>query len=434
MALLGPELEGSIHQVSELGPILLKMDSSGANVTEAMLATLQQFWNSGSRHEVLEYFKEYFWKLWFQLDVNQLYEWHSRFCEAGAPLESPLIAGSLLPFLGGGLRFSLAQLANTLLGEGENMLTDMTRRLGSLDSEVVARALSESNDFRNKFDAMTGYRSGSSKYFPRSEGICKVIYDSGLDDFDSSMSVEVVPYYREAAMLETRIEAHAGRFNSTLLVEGVTDYQGKPKPSYFMDVFDDAFRRRNRIRHIIVEFPETDDPWVRDRLQRDAAVPLLAPLDPEAIIFSSDLDELFDVTQLEEYRKICSEGPVAVTSAVIMHCLSNISNTRWMHPKTFFRKHLPESLSAMRLILMKLGPLAGWHLTYFGDSNFIMDKLNAFAHTEKEPDPNEIISSVRNTGVDIASLEIYENLPEVVRRKWSSCTVHSNCDSVFPTR
>ena len=430
MALLETETEESSTQMTPLRALLQSLDENKQLSTNSLLRTLEYFWDLGDYFESSLYLKEYFWNIWLELDLQRLVAWHSRFCAAGMTLESPLLAASILPFLGSRLRFSIAQLATMQMGDSANVVMEIASRLSSSDSDVVAKALVDSNDFRNKFDAATGYNTGISSFFPRTNALAKIVYDSGLDDFDGSMSVEVVPYYREAEMLQTRLEAHGGLFDSILLIEGATDYQGKSKPSYFKEVFDDEFRRSNRIRHIIVDFPVTEDPWVRERLQRDAAISLLAPLDPEAIIFSSDLDELFDVKQLDVYRQICSEGPVAVESSLITHCITNVSSSSWLHPKMFLRKHLPESLSALRLLAWKIGPKAGWHLTYFGDKNFIVDKLNAFAHTESSPDPNEILGDVEKAELDAGKLEVLEQMPESIKKRWSSCVLHANCNSV----
>ncbi len=430
MAVSMPESGQSTEKPSRVFDALSELERSGSFQPSDVLDVLERFWDTGDREESAAYFKKYFWLVWFQLDIHRLQGWHNRFCEIGRPSDSPYLAGALLPFLSSSLRFSIAQLASMSLGEDAVRLQEIALGLGSADTGVMRASLVASNDKRNKFDSSTGYSVGSSMFFPAANAIGEIIYDSGLDGFDDSMSVEVIPYYRESAMLETRLAAHDGRFDSILLVEGATDYQGKSKPSYFMQVFDEDFRLRNRIRHIIVEFPQTDDPWVRERLQRDAAVSLLAPLDPNAMIFSSDLDELFDVGFINYYREICRDGPVAVTSILITHCLSNIARNSWLHPKMFLRKHMPESLSALRLIAGRIGPLAGWHLTYFGDEKFIADKLNAFAHTENEPDPSVIFDSVKGAQFDSGTVEIYKRLPVAVRDRWSRCALHDDCSSV----
>ena len=427
MSIFEPDSRRTQEEPSRVFDALCELESRGLLKPSEVLDVLESFWDSGDRDESGRLFKKYFWLIWFQLDIRRMQEWHNRFCEVGRSFDSPFIAGSLLPFLSSNLRFSLAQLASITLDQDEMRLREIALSLGSADSKVIRASLTESNEVRNKYDAMSGYSTGSFTFFRPTSSFGEIIYDSGLDGFDDSMSVEVVPYYRESKMLETRIAAHARKFESIVLVEGATNYIGKPKPSYFKEAFDEDFRRRNRIRHVIVDFPKTDDPWVRERLQRDAAIPLLAPLDPNAVIFSSDLDEIFDVRKFETYREICRDGPVAVTSLPIVHCIANISTNSWLHPKMFLRKHMPESLSALRIMVGRIGPVAGWHLTYFGDENFVVSKVNSSGHTEIDQDPNDIFDSVRQVQYDAGKLAIYQSMSSVIRGRWSSCTVHGNC-------
>ncbi len=430
MTVSDSELEQSGEAPSGVYDALCELERRGAFKGSALLDTLEHFWEIGEREAAAFYFKKFFWRVWFLMGNPRMQQWHDRFCEMGRIYETPFLAGSMLPFLGSNIRFSLAQLTSFSIGADATRLCDLATRLGSSDPNVMRDALIQSNDERNNFDALTGYSVGSSEFFPSTDSIGEIVYDSGLDDFDDSMSVEVIPYYRESAMLETRLAAHDGKFDSILLVEGATDYQGKPKPSYFMEVFDDEFRRRNRIRNIVVDFPKTTDPWVRERLQRDTAVSLLAPLHKDALIFSSDLDELFDVNQMASYLQICSNGPVSVTSIPFTHCIANMSDNLWLHPKMFLRKYLPESLSALRLIAERVGPIAGWHLTYFGDEKFIADKLKAFAHTEIEPNPNIVLDAVGVAEQNPRVGDVIMSLPTAVKDRWSKCTLHEECASL----
>ncbi|MDA8196131.1 MAG: hypothetical protein M0019_02790 [Actinomycetota bacterium] len=232
-----------------------------------------------------------FWKLLPYISNDQLLNWHYRFATLGYTNSSPLLAASLMPTIGAPLRFSLAQFAEAVLGVNTKELQNVALRLQSRVPGIVEEAIRDSNRMRKEFDDSTGYRISSAKYVPYSAKIASIIYDSGLDNFEQSRYVEVMPYYRESEMLRARIEAHRGKFDALVLVEGSATYQGKPKESYFLAEFDDSFRRRHNIRHIIVDFPETSDPWVRERLQRDAPVLILGSLDMNAFIYSSDLDE-----------------------------------------------------------------------------------------------------------------------------------------------
>lgn len=233
------------------------------------------------------------------------------------------------------------------------------------------------------------------EYLPYAPSPYEIVYDSGLSGFDTSMRVDVFPFFNETSMLRTRLRVLGSIFDAHLLIEGSTDYRGRSKKSVFLEEFSEDFRISHNIRHLIVDFPPTEDPWVRERLQRDAAVPIIISLPKDALIYSSDLDEIVNPSSfslIEEATNAAFEGMVSIEQDVYCGSFDGFqTDTRWLHPKAFRGRSVPESLSAARLETeLKIVPTAGWHLTYFGDADFVRTKLESFAHSEVEASPENI--------------------------------------------
>lgn len=224
-------------------------------------------------------------------------------------------------------------------------------------------------------------------------------------------------------MLETRLDLHSDIFESRILIEGATDYRGRPRESRFRRYFSEEFRISNKIRHIIVEFPVTDNPWMREKLQRDASVPLIAELDPDAFIFSSDLDELLNPESVSKIKDGTKGGPVSIHSEVYCNSINSgyQPDEVWCHPKAFLRSWLPESLSALRLSACPIIEYGGWHLSFFLSDEELLNKYNASAHVfdsetkPGHPTAEDYIKQIKQA----KSVEHPDNLPEVITKRWN---------------
>src|SRR5271165_7084860 len=84
------------------------------------------------------------------------------------------------------------------------------------------------------------------------------------------MIVDCFTFFDEFDVLEIRLKELSSVVDRFVLAEARQTFQGSPKPLYFQE---NAARFRpflNKIEHLIVDLPETDDPWVREGCQRNA--------------------------------------------------------------------------------------------------------------------------------------------------------------------
>jgi len=107
------------------------------------------------------------------------------------------------------------------------------------------------------------------------------------------MIVDCFPFCDELDLLQIRLEELSGVVDRFVLAEARCSFRGKPKPLYFQENTARFEPFLHKIEHLVVEFPETDDGWVREDYQRNALKRALENLPADASVFISDVDEIF---------------------------------------------------------------------------------------------------------------------------------------------
>lgn len=365
------------------------------------LAQTEALWTDGRQREAALCFSVYL-DLWTLLPPLEIIDkWSRRIATSNLDVIDPLLAIAWHHAVPARTRLSAALTGFERFGEYEYQIAAELASLmlpasirgvahtqsGSISEHQSAydRLLSYSEAARRRIDLSSFYLRARGEYLPPVPRAATVVYDSGLEEWEHARRVEVFPFFQETKMLETRLRSNGDAFSAYLLIEGATDYRGQQKSSVFQESFSEDFRRSNRIRHVIVDFPTTTNPWVRERLQRDAAMPFLMELESDALIISSDLDELIHPAALERIESATRIAPCAIEQDMYRGNLEGFyASTGWNHPKALRRLDLPESLSSLRLASLPSVKAGGWHLTYFGSRDEIWAKLRSFAHTEAD--------------------------------------------------
>lgn len=241
-------------------------------------------------------------------------------------------------------------------------------------------------------------------------------------------------FFNELDLLELRLHELHRHVDAFILVEAPWTFQGAPKPLFF----DDNRRRFRRflpqIRHVVVpDQPASPDPWQREYHQRNAIRRGLAGLRPTDLVLVSDADEIIRPAAIAEAeRRACFSfleldlyyyyldwlaqpwcrayaAPYATIAA-----MPDLSEPRSLDRK-YFETGIPESVV----------PQAGWHFSWAGGVQRMIDKLAAFSHTEPSVqawrDPAQLAAAVarREFFVDNAPLRpvTLDVLPGHVRRR-----------------
>jgi beta-1,4-mannosyl-glycoprotein beta-1,4-N-acetylglucosaminyltransferase len=244
--------------------------------------------------------------------------------------------------------------------------------------------------------------------------------------------IDCFTFYNELALLEFRLEYLYNYVDYFVLVEARYTHAGNPKELYY-DNNKDCFNKYNdKIIHIIVdEFPIAEksndywnsEYWVRERFQRNEIdkgiykIDKLNKLDYNDIIIISDLDEIPDRERLKEikYCKLYDNTRYVLCQDMYYYNINCKLNETWTHGKfvnystyinTFYRKpqEIRLSDSVYKEIKVEKG---GWHFSYFGNLNFIVNKIKNFAH--QEYNNNDFINLNKfRTAID-NNVSIYSN-------------------------
>jgi beta-1,4-mannosyl-glycoprotein beta-1,4-N-acetylglucosaminyltransferase len=206
-------------------------------------------------------------------------------------------------------------------------------------------------------------------------------------------------FYNELDLLTYRFNILNNFVDYFVIVESTHTFTGKEKRLYFNENIHLFEHLQHKIIHIIVEdFPfkypnihfNNREQWQNEYFQRNAisrGIDSISNLNPNDIIIISDVDEIPDPNILDRIKK----GYITITiQKLIMDFYYYNLNTKimeeWHAPKVIsYQKYRELNLSCDNIRnyhnVSKIQN-GGWHLSYFGDANFIQNKLNNFSHQE----------------------------------------------------
>jgi len=212
------------------------------------------------------------------------------------------------------------------------------------------------------------------------------------------MIVDCFTFFNELDMLEYRLTVvPADKF---VLVEATKTFSGKDKELFYEKNKVRYQKWADKIVHIVVDFPETGDAWARESFQRNAIDRGLKQLQLKEsdTILISDVDELPNPAILSKPYV----GLYALRQHAYYYNLTCFTTNSWLFPRIMnwgtYRYSSPQQCRTSRVNgIIEDG---GWHLSYFGNTEFIKTKLVSFSHTEysgdQYTDPKHIEDSINN--------------------------------------
>jgi len=221
------------------------------------------------------------------------------------------------------------------------------------------------------------------------------------------MIVDVFPFYNELEMLEYRLETLYPVVDKFVLVESTLTYRGTPKELFYEKNKNKFIKFSDKIIHVVDDemMVNPSNPWYNERHQRDYAgikVVMNMGLAPTDIIISCDVDEIPDPEIVKTLDTLLVYPIMALKMDMYYYTLEHKLTIDWIQPTAlhFFALQQIESLTQARHFPdKKIIPNAGWHLSYFGDPQFIINKLKNFAHAEfadAADVPEDVLRAVRN--------------------------------------
>lgn len=210
-------------------------------------------------------------------------------------------------------------------------------------------------------------------------------------------------FYNELDMLKFRLDYLHDTVDKFVILESTLTFSGKQKDLYFEKNKTMYQAYQDKIIHIIVDDLPLDDPsknvvdnaWIREKLQRNYLDRGISKLDMcnDDIIVISDVDEIPDRKTLALLKKIEKIENIvyALEQDMYYYNLSCKRIAKWYHPKfvnyhtykDLFKRKAEDIRMVGRHAVVKRG---GWHLSYFGNVNFIQNKIKSFSHQEYNDD------------------------------------------------
>ena len=199
--------------------------------------------------------------------------------------------------------------------------------------------------------------------------------------------IDCFTFYNELDMLDLRLNELNDVVDKFVICEAKYTHQGNPKPLYFKDNFQRYKEFAHKICHIVVEyFPSCSDAniqhWANEAYQRDRLADGLQDCNDDDIIIISDVDEIPNKQKIQD----CKTAK-CLSQTLYIYNFNLQSDIEWCHAKIVPYHELRDKYNLQMSFLRNFVVLesiknAGWHLSYFGDVDYIYQKLQAFAHVE----------------------------------------------------
>jgi beta-1,4-mannosyl-glycoprotein beta-1,4-N-acetylglucosaminyltransferase len=237
-------------------------------------------------------------------------------------------------------------------------------------------------------------------------------------------------FSNELDIIEMRLNILDDVVDKFVIVESTKTHTNKDKPLYFNENLGRFRKFLHKIEHVIVEDnpDNNDDPWSRERHQRDCIMRGLKDMRDDDIVMISDADEIANPELLKIYS--ASMGPKMLCMKLFYYALNVLApENKWQWLKIVPWKVIKDNNMTCCQIRYTEFPqfgedfAGGWHWSYVGNKDFIKNKIESFAHTEhdKPEIKNTIEDKIKNNkdlfGRDITfeTVMIDESYPDYVR-------------------
>jgi len=210
-------------------------------------------------------------------------------------------------------------------------------------------------------------------------------------------------FYNELDILDIRFDELYDVVDKFVISEATLTHSGKPKPLYFEENKHRYSKYIDKIIHIIVDdFPETNDPWVRERHQRESLLKGLTNCNRNDIILSGDADEIPRKNTIKNYHPSDAMCGLELDYHFYqINCIREEKGTTHYRilPYWLAKEH---GLCWARYQKCRLIKDSGWHFSFLGDIDHIINKIESYAHQEYNNDyyknKNRLSEMVRNAG------------------------------------
>ena len=248
-------------------------------------------------------------------------------------------------------------------------------------------------------------------------------------------------FYNEFDLLELRLREMYNYVDYFIIVEANCTFTSCPKSFNLETQWDRYAPWQDKIRYVkVTDMPNTGDAWANETYQRNQIMQGCTDAAPNDIIIIGDVDEILRPEALEFVRQETQQ---------VYPFRMPLFNFKFNYMLTQADFHVVWPIGIRRELLDNLTPdnlrrgrhglnntaecvdHSGWHFTWFGDNNFVQDKLRSFSHTEaNRPEVTEQVSVETSIaeGLSVNRTEKYVHFERVRMDSYMPKTITDNLE------
>jgi len=218
------------------------------------------------------------------------------------------------------------------------------------------------------------------------------------------MIYDCVILFNELDLLELRFSELESVVDRFVIVEAPVTFSGRQKRLAFAENRERFRRWQDRIIHVVVDdMPRNNDPWARERHQRNAIMRGLALAQSGDGIMVSDVDEIPCPASVKNWSP--NQG-LRRFHQLFCYYWMNCVGGMWTGTRIVPRGEIARygDLEAIRRIECPLLEPGGWHFSYLGGAEQIVSKLEAYSHQDLNQDrfkERRRLACAANLGIDL---------------------------------
>lgn len=198
--------------------------------------------------------------------------------------------------------------------------------------------------------------------------------------------VDCFIFFNELNLLDFRLQELNSVVDHFIVVESNKTFSNRNKEFVFEKNSELFSQYLDRIVYIKVEdMPTGDNHWDRETHQRNCIYRGLQQLNlhDDDIVIISDLDEVPDSKTLKILKTTGIFSPYSLQQEMYYYNFNCRANLPWTRAKILPRKLVTPDIEYFRKThFSSLSLRGGWHLSYFGDIEWIISKIQSFSHQE----------------------------------------------------
>jgi len=202
---------------------------------------------------------------------------------------------------------------------------------------------------------------------------------------EKGLVYDCFPFFNELDLLEIRLNELNDVVDKFVIVEAKQRQSDcKEKPLNFLANRERFAKFEDKIIYITTNLPIEGDAWTRERFQRDEILKGLINCKDNDVIIISDADEIPNAETIRRYQ--LKDGLKYLDLNLYYYFLNGYVG-RWDQSKILpFR--LAKAMTPCQIRYTPCNPIynAGWHFSYLGGIDKIIEKIEAFAHQEYNND------------------------------------------------